>query len=266
MTAIIERRLADCSTTLSAPLGHSGFGSEIHVWAVTLCYALERNASLVTTGSMVWEAACGSSAPPFTCHFGNRANPCFTHRKAAVVALPHWVPQQGRHHPTINKGYANLTALKIWEECPTWSVRNGVPFFQLAMKFLFERLSPRLLESAREAASITFGRSGAPTTLVTVHIRWGDKGKEAELLPIQRYALAVDSLVRKHRPGVPAHDIGVFVTTEDRSALTAFTVATAAYGWKVYSHAPSLLQTSGLGEDSLNMSAAPSRSCRQLRP
>lgn len=70
---------------------------------------------------------------------------------------------------------------------------------EAGMEILFSRLTRRVLASAENAAEEVFGSEGAPPNLISVHLRWGDKGKEMELLPVSKYVEAVESLVLKVR-------------------------------------------------------------------
>uniref|UniRef100_A0A7S0IY40 Uncharacterized protein n=1 Tax=Calcidiscus leptoporus TaxID=127549 RepID=A0A7S0IY40_9EUKA len=60
-------------------------------------------------------------------------------------------------------------------------------------------------------------------SLLAVHIRWGDKIIEAELVPAEAYLRAVLALVRKHAISRPV----VFVSSEDAAAIQAFESAVA---------------------------------------
>ena len=97
---------------------------------------------------------------------------------------------------------------------------------QAAMEVLFKILPARLIEAAERANAQVFGEGGAPESMITVHIRWGDKGKENSLVSIERYVNACRELVARHALGdAPT----VFITTEDAAALEAFR-ATAPEG------------------------------------
>eukprot|EP00966_Prymnesium_polylepis_P220541 5101674-Prymnesium_polylepis.2 len=60
------------------------------------------------------------------------------------------------------------------------------------------------------------GRASTPRkSLLAVHIRWGDKGIEANLLPAATYIAAVERLVRVHGLRAPT----VFLDSEDANAI-----------------------------------------------
>ena len=71
------------------------------------------------------------------------------------------------------------------------------PVNEAGAEILFSRLTPRVLALADAAAEKVFGPEGAPPNLITVHLRWGDKGKEMELLSVDKYIEAVESLALK---------------------------------------------------------------------
>jgi hypothetical protein len=54
-----------------------------------------------------------------------------------------------------------------------------------------------VLALAEAAAHAVFGPAGAPRDMIAVHLRWGDKGKEMELVPVQKYVEAVERLALK---------------------------------------------------------------------
>lgn len=55
------------------------------------------------------------------------------------------------------------------------------------MELLFSSITSKLLDLANSAARDVFGPSGAPQNLISVHLRWGDKGKENQLVPVSQY-------------------------------------------------------------------------------
>ena len=61
------------------------------------------------------------------------------------------------------------------------------------------------------------------TSLLAVHIRWGDKIIESELVPAATYLREVLALVRKHAIRRPV----VFLSSEDAAAIGAFENAVA---------------------------------------
>mmetsp|Transcript_20979 Transcript_20979/g.56459 ORF Transcript_20979/g.56459 Transcript_20979/m.56459 type:complete len:229 (+) Transcript_20979:1036-1722(+) len=127
-----------------------------------------------------------------------------------------------------------------------WAVEGGVEAatlctdskasHQAAIELLFRSLPPPLIAAAERANVEVFGAAGAPANLVTVHIRWGDKGKENSLVSIERYVHAAQQLVDRHGLGETPT---VFITTEDPAALHAFREH-APSGWVLRYYAPAI--------------------------
>ena len=103
-----------------------------------------------------------------------------------------------------------------------------------AMEMFFSGLPPRTLSLARGAATRVFGSAGAPKDFIAVHLRWGDRGKEMELVSIVSYLAAVEELQAKHNTKVP-----VFLATEDPVTLSKFTKAAPA-SWRVHVYFPTV--------------------------
>eukprot|EP00977_Amphora_coffeiformis_P026251 scaffold25177_cov169-Amphora_coffeaeformis.AAC.2 len=83
-------------------------------------------------------------------------------------------------------------------------------------------LSPLIVEEARRQHALVFGARGAPPSeqLICVHVRWGDKGTEMELVDISEYIAAVYEIA--HAQGLAPHETHVFLATEDPAAVQAF--------------------------------------------
>ena len=60
----------------------------------------------------------------------------------------------------------------------------------------------------------------SPNQLITVHIRWGDKGSEMELVPIMDYIHAVQDIVTQQN--IPNNETYIYLATEDPRALQQF--------------------------------------------
>ena len=286
----IDAQMNDCSTTAHCQLRNSGYGSVLHSWATYLCYAMEHGASLVTAADGNWfdawdgngttvchdeHAAAGGGShhretrrAPLTCFYGHRANTCGPSPLLGKQQIDFWTFGKVRlempeYDPFFHAGDSALRRYHNWDGCPSWSHRRGTPFFVTAFKWLFSRLSPRLVNLTREAAIDVFGPRGARDALVTVHMRWGDKARDnVTLQPAARYAEAVEALVATHLRGVHSSKIGVFVTTEDGAALTAFRKEARLRDWTVYTYAPALLHD----EDHFDVAANGSRAASMRSP
>ena len=98
-----------------------------------------------------------------------------------------------------------------------------------AMEYLFTKVSPLLQEEAIRQVQSIFRSSIAPENLITVHIRWGDKGFEMELIQIEEYINAVKSIVEERL--IPV--VSIYLATSDPQALIEFAEA-APSTWKIY--------------------------------
>jgi hypothetical protein len=124
------------------------------------------------------------------------------------------------------------------------------------MELLFSSLTPTILRLADAAALDVFGSEGAPEGLISAHVRWGDKGKEMELVPMKTYMDAIQAAheAQQRRKvgkkntqaqgaeggmagGSEGYDkgepISVFLTTEDPLALAEFKAAMPP-GWRLF--------------------------------
>ena len=70
---------------------------------------------------------------------------------------------------------------------------------RIGHRVLFSSLSPRIVDSAVERLPLVFPPHG-----ITVHIRWGDKGLEMELVDIHSYIDACHQILQQRRDRVSA--------------------------------------------------------------
>eukprot|EP00977_Amphora_coffeiformis_P006382 scaffold1361_cov165-Amphora_coffeaeformis.AAC.4 len=74
-----------------------------------------------------------------------------------------------------------------------------LPDFRAAsMEYLFQSLSPVVIKEAERQIGLLFGER-APSDLLVVHIRWGDKFWEMDLVPIDEYIAAVHDILEKQK-------------------------------------------------------------------
>ena len=250
----------DLRTVAFYELAHSGFGSDLHQWASALCWAVERNLTLVSvprgtvncksqdeSGSAGgvcsltavsdarwnWDdqSMCSEAelSAPLTCYWGQTANRC---SRAALLAAtrsrPIWAPM------------ARLACDPASGCQPRHPCGTG---FEAPLAHLFAGITRKVVEKVQAAALATFGAEGAPAELIAVHIRWGDKGVE-KLVPIGAYVDAVVQLLERN--GLSRTHAHVFVTTEDYSAVAAFQDAIAVRFplWETYTHLQAIGQDS----------------------
>ena len=100
-------------------------------------------------------------------------------------------------------------------------------FRAATMEYMFQTLSPLVLQEASRQVGLLFPQGQAPPDLIAVHIRWGDKFWEMDLVPIAEYIQAVEQLVAE---SAHAH---IYLATEDPRAAKEF-IATAPSHWNIY--------------------------------
>lgn len=225
----------------SLPLGHyrhrsQGMGSDLHVWTQALCNGMERGVRVWTANPWAYvdKGACsnniGSSArSSMTCYFPRSELQC----KEDASRLPD--PSQGGNSTLVELYRRPL----ILRECESIRNRFNLSFPDIraaGIEFLFSRTSPLVVKEAQRQLEKVFSGivDRLPSRLITVHIRWGDKEKEMDLLPIQDYIDAVLDLTGRGSEGIGDGSVGIFLATEDPQAAQEFQQAAAAQNWTVY--------------------------------
>ena len=105
-------------------------------------------------------------------------------------------------------------------------------FRAAAMEYIFQQVSPIVLEEAERHIGLLFEDGVVPKDLIAVHIRWGDKFWEMDLAPISEYTAAVTQLleIQGCRDNSTAH---IYLATEDPRAEQEFRQASPP-GWTIY--------------------------------
>lgn len=199
-----------------------GLGSDLHLWSQALCNGLESHVRVVTQKEWIyWDrTTCHDggtdegSGSAMTCYF-SRAEQLCPHEEDGSPDAP---------RPKLYSGRGNID-----QSCPNVTDLYGISTVRAAaMEVLFTGVSDIILrEAQRQMAKVFYGRTAAPPDLVTVHIRWGDKGKEMKLVAVNDYVQAVQRL----RPNQT--NVHVFLATEDPLAVHSFREAAPA-SWTIY--------------------------------
>jgi hypothetical protein len=103
-----------------------------------------------------------------------------------------------------------------------------------SIEYLFQKVSPLVLQEAERQVGLLFGPKGTPEDLITLHIRWGDKFWEMPnraLVAIQTYMEAVSTLL--HQQYGHNRTANIYLATEDPTAYQEFKDATP-HGWNVF--------------------------------
>ena len=215
-------RQSDCSKPqIKTVMTSSGMGSDLHMWSESMHNAHLAGASLVVVGKWKWEdkhfCVAATEYVPLSCYFAN-TRPC------PLNSVP-----LGSSASVRSPLFSNLE-----ESDPRLGIAEGERIIQprrtAAMELLFSNVSDTILDRTRHAATHIFGYTGSPDQMITVHIRWSDKGREAKLQRIGKYIEAVTTLVKKHSIPSP---VSIFVMSEDVSALAAFKQS-ANPNWRIF--------------------------------
>lgn len=277
VAAEIQAKMSDCHRQVHFNLQPKrGYGASLNVWMGALCVAMQQNMSLVANydwkGGYPWNGPrdlCSSAelATPLACHFGRATNPChrtLRRRAASDQIMPSKLSEAvGWNHSLVltpSMGFTHMAhgqaVSGVWPGCPDWSLRTGKGgkpenFLVAAADFLFSHMPAGLEHRAATAATEVFGSLGAPSSLISVHIRWGDKGGEMELLPILRYIGAIEKITAAR--GLFGANVHVFVMTEDRAALREFRTQAKPRGWRIYAYEKAIVQTSQRASTNSNL-------------
>ena len=223
-----------------------GLGSDLHVYSVAICNALQMNYYSNSTESIyvqtllpwIWydQQSCGNLHDPqsaMTCYFPESEPSCRPITNSLPLPPP---PQQQKASLNLTRPHG-----KIKESCPDVIQNNGgIRAIRTATtEFLFTRISALVQEEGERQLNQVFANrtttTSVPHNLITVHIRWGDKADEMELVPITKYIGAVYQILDQRRGNQVDSSGGVhiYVATEDPEALRQFR-AIAPDEWNIY--------------------------------
>ena len=237
-----ERVQNDCSIdrlAIALPRNFAGLGSDIHVYSAIMCKAIEiKNSRVRTVGTWLWNSRghCPIhdeynntvSTSPMLCYFPQSETVCPKDSDNTTE----------RFQITNNDGQLNL------QSCPNVMAQFGdtSAIRAASTEYLFTRLAEFVIEEAERQLQIHFNNSRAnyqvPKDMITVHVRWGDKGSETKLLPIKSYTDAVHQLLndrRIARQNSNSYDdnVHIYLSTEDPEAVEAFMNNIPSH-WNVY--------------------------------
>lgn len=239
LTTELSRQMAAHQGDCSLPLGtlvfrnRFGLGSDLHQWGQALCNGLEKGLRLRTVEKWIWmdQTECGESGDDdgdpilpsaMLCYFPHAELVCKNDTNAA------------RQHPHFDPTHSLSGANGYVEDlCP--SIQNGtnsklrIPVIRrAATEFLMSKLHPRVIQDAERQLNIVFrGHDEVPKDLITVHVRWGDKGAEMKLVQIEGYIRAVQSILEQRQNKTTLLEdnpspVNIFLATEDPEAVSQF--------------------------------------------
>ena len=225
----------------------SGMGSSLHGWMAGLCHATEHNAVLLTRGDHhAWnwndQSLCPRAIDEMRSTLSEdrrKDNQTFTPRKSSLWCYFGSHESAHRCPPhSIDLSSASFEDYNGEDVCP--QIRETYGFSGIraaAAEWLFQNVSQLVIDEAeRQIQNVAFPNlHRIPSRLISVHIRWGDKGSEMKLATISEYIDAIQSLLtEKERDG--RDKVHLYVTTEDSQALADFKHQTHQYShWNIYS-------------------------------
>ena len=250
-----ERVQTDCSINtlaIARQRPYTGLGSDIHVYSISMCKAIEmNNTRLRTVGSWIWNPVehcpiVDNNKSPMLCYFPKSETVCPNDDDEDSEMIE-------RVSTTDSGGLIDVNS------CPNVTARyGGTSAIRAATtEFLFTRLSNFVKVEAERQLQIHFGNNPhtnnrVPNDMITVHIRWGDKSLDMDLLPMDHYTNAVHKIVddrRMARNSATISDINhtnanldgndieemvhIYLSTEDPEAVELFLNTTPGH-WNVY--------------------------------
>jgi hypothetical protein len=244
-----------------------GLGSHITQWSQSMCYAWEHDVKLQSFRPIwLWLDKTYCPKPqarksPWLCYFPKLEHVC---KGKDVLALLQQPQQQQNQNQTILPAITSATTSKntiMPNRKPCWHAQqqqqpsnNFVPAFRAAsIEYMFRTVSPLVIREAQRQVGVVFGPNGAPNDLITVHVRWGDKNREMQLVTIDKYMDAIGTLIQEresyprasqqpqqqqsHTDTIIIHPnetmANIYLATEDPLAARAF-VQAAPIKWKIY--------------------------------
>jgi hypothetical protein len=92
-----------------------------------------------------------------------------------------------------------------------------------ATEYLLQRISPLVIQEANQKMGIVFGGTAAPSTLVTLHIWWGNKFLGMDLPGVEEYVEA-DWIVTMRTTTMTTERSATTATTSSSSNTTAYNI------------------------------------------
>lgn len=217
----IYKRQSDCSlpTVAWGMNNRYGIGSYVGQWSEAMCTAMDNRMRLRTEMSdWMWldQSHCNmtdaATRSPWLCYFPKMEFLC----------------------EQVQEGYVHIGNMAS-KPC---SSRQNDPvareaFRSASIEYMFGQVSPLLISEAQRQIGVIFGPNGAPEDLITVHVRWGDKGDEMKLVTVEEYINATTEILMTVLNRTADSPANVFLATEDPEAVRAF-LEKAPSNWKIY--------------------------------
>jgi hypothetical protein len=243
----IAHELTNQRTNCSLPLnyyeaGQGGLGNELHAYTFAMCLAHQMGVRLYTTKFYFMDPDVVQSPRNPKRNSMSVLDSYFTN----LELLCEGDEDVAQNQQMAPKKRMKLDVWKLWRKRGKTDVCASImdrPGFQgiysnldmrsSAIEAMFTAgLSPAIIDEAERQHTLVFPK-GVPSShqLITVHIRWGDKKNEMELVSIHDYIQSVYdvALAQNLKP----NETHVFLATEDPVAVEAFQ-ASMDPNWNLY--------------------------------
>ena len=232
LTTPLGRAMLTHQSDCSLPLGDlrmrntAGLGSDLHLWTQALCNGMQHKVRVQTLLPWIFRdtGACNnqSQATAMLCYFPDSELRC--------------PDDEADLRAKSNRTQLYVGIGMVKKECKDIRTRYNASFSDVrasGIEYLFSHTGSVVIQEAESQLKEVFGDNvPLPSQLITVHIRWGDKKAEMELLPIEKYIAAVQTLAStKNLTGSKVH---IFLASEDPLAVQRFQKAAKVHQWKVF--------------------------------
>lgn len=252
---IIDQHQSNCSIPLANHHFDNtfGLGSHIILWGQALCNGMESRLRMRSHApEWLWldQEYCDmrqqAIMSPMLCYFPSSEYRCSdsssTHHISDNDDTSSAVDDSTRYNDlSILPNITDPRKTDDWCKLAKSSPEEKAMVRAASTEYLFQRLSPLVIQEAQRQIGTIFPNGIVPTNLVTVHIRWGDKFWEMDLPPIQEYINAVNSILSVNNThgnntttAANATTANIYLATEDPRAYKEFMEA-IPNGWNVFS-------------------------------
>lgn len=203
-----------------------GIGSNVGRWSQSMCHALVAGVRLRTHNpTWLWldQTVCDlkneAVESPWLCYLPRAEARCRVEDSSSAAH-----EEQNLTVDPGNRGKYPCSWINGKGAVRLKAFRAG------STEYMFQSISPVVIAEAQRQVGLLFGRK-TPDNLVTVHIRWGDKHHEMDLVNITSYVRAVSELLME----AYGHNrtANIYVATEDPVAAVEFKKAVPD-GWNVF--------------------------------
>jgi hypothetical protein len=182
-------------------LNNQGLGSDFHTWSQAMCAALERNLTVVLRNDRPW---CWASLDLIEREdLGHHYMDSFATYFADETEGKHCpgVPPPDAFHNTriapvmasdprvVTKSHFIGRHISFQSKCRSINFDKDSKHVlrAAAVEYLFTRVRPEVVLEARKLKARLFPSNPRSNQMITIHVRWGDKVKDSDPVPIRTY-------------------------------------------------------------------------------